>query len=73
MTPSVDYTILFLGEYQGEEFSVEYDCGSNFFTGLDYCIHFLSRKHTLSPNVLNYLIAEVNKLDLNFLNAKILV
>ena len=65
--PSVDYTILFLGEMDGEEFSVEYDCGSSFF-GTNYCVHFLSRKPTLSQKVLDYLVSEVNKLNLNYEN-----
>ncbi len=52
----------------GEEFSVEYDCGSSVITGVNYCVHFLSRKPTLAPHILEYLITEVNKLDLNYLN-----
>ena len=68
LTPAVDYTILLLGELDGEEFSVEYDCGSTYLTGLNYCVHFLSRKPTMSPHVLDHLIAEVNKRGLNFLN-----
>ena len=65
LAPSVDYNILFLGERDGEEYSVEYDCGSNFLTGTNYCVHFLSRKPTMSDKLLNYLIDEVNKLELN--------
>lgn len=42
LAPSVDYTIILLGEYKGEHYSVEYDCSSN-FTGTNYCIHFMSR------------------------------
>ena len=53
LAPSVDYTVLFLGNFtnsQGEveEFSVEYDCGDTFLTGYNYCVHFLSRKPTMS-------------------------
>ena len=65
LAPSVDYTIAFMGFMDGEEYSVEYDCGSNFLTGTDYCVHFLSRKPTMSEKLLNYLIGEVNKLQLN--------
>ncbi|KAM3128164.1 hypothetical protein pb186bvf_019711 [Paramecium bursaria] len=65
---SVDYTVAFLGERNGEEYSIEYDCSKNFLTGLQYCVHFLSRKPTMSTDLLNYLIAEVNKQNLNQLN-----
>ncbi len=45
--PSVDYTIILLGEYNGEEYSVEYDCSDN-FTGYNYCVHFMARTPTMS-------------------------
>ena len=63
--PSVDYTIAFMGEMNGEEYSVEYDCGSTLLTGTNYCVHFLARKPSMSPDVLNYLIDQVNQLGLN--------
>ena len=56
LAPSVDYTIAFMGEMNGEEYSVESDCGSSILTGTNYCVHFLARKPTMSPDVLNYLI-----------------
>ena len=65
LAPSVDYTIALMGNYNGEEYSVEYDCGSSFLTGTNYCIHFLARKPSMSEDLLNYLIGEINKLDLN--------
>lgn len=70
LAPSVDYTILFLGQYtnsQGEveEYSVEYDCGITFLTGYNYCVHFLSRKPTMSEELLQKLISDVNALNLN--------
>ena len=65
LAPSVDYTIAFMGNYNGEEYSVEYDCGSSFLTGTNYCVHFLARKPQMSEELLNYLIGEVNKQDLN--------
>ncbi len=65
LAPSVDYTIAFMGNLDGEEYSVEYDCGSTFLTGMNYCVHFLARKPEMSEKLLNYLIDEVNKQDLN--------
>ena len=65
LAPSVDYTIAFMGNYNGEEYSVEYDCGSSFLTGTNYCVHFLARQPHMSEELLNYLIGEVNKQDLN--------
>ena len=65
LAPSVDYTILLIGEVEGEEYSVEYDCGSSYITGTNYCVHFLSRKPTMSQVLLNHLIAEVNSQFLN--------
>ena len=67
LAPSVDYTIILMGTYGDEEYSVEYDCGSNVF-GTNYCVHFLSRAPTMSEELLNYLIGEVNKLKLNAQN-----
>ena len=54
-----------MGDLDGEEYSVEYDCGTTFLTGTNYCVHFLARKPTMSQNLLNYLVGEVNKLNLN--------
>ena len=70
LAPSVTYTILFLGNFTNsdgniEEYSVEYDCGDNFLTGLNYCVHFLSRNSVMSQELLTYLINEVNALNLN--------
>ena len=65
LTPAVDYTIVFIGEYNGEEYSVEYDCGESFLTGVNYCVHFMARQPTMSQELLSYLIDEVNKLALN--------
>ncbi len=48
LAPSVDYTIAFMGNLDGEEYSVEYDCGTTFLTGTNYCVHFLTRKPTMS-------------------------
>ena len=56
-----------MGAMNGDEYSVEYDCGSN-ITGTNYCVHFLSRSPTMSDTTLNYLIGEVNKLELNTQN-----
>ena len=67
LTPAVDYTIILMGKMNNDEFSVEYDCGSN-ITGTNYCIHFLSRSPVMSDTTLNYLIGEVNKLELNTQN-----
>ncbi|TNV75712.1 hypothetical protein FGO68_gene15136 [Halteria grandinella] len=64
--PSVDYTILLMGERDGEEYSVEYDCGTSFLTGTNYCVHFLARKPTMSEGLLQTLVDEVNALDLNY-------
>ena len=65
--PSVNYTIIELGEYNGEHYSVEYDCSSN-FTGTNYCVHFMSREPTMSDELLQILISRVNKLELNSFN-----
>ena len=65
LAPSVDYTIAFMGALNGEEYSVEYDCGSSFLTGTNYCVHFLAKKPSMSSELLNYLIDEVNKQELN--------
>ena len=62
--PSVDYTIIELGVYNGEHYSVEYDCSSN-FTGTNYCVHFMAREPTMSDALLQYLIGQVTKLELN--------
>ena len=43
LAPSVDYTIAFMGDLDGEEYSVEYDCGTTFLTGTNHCVHFLAR------------------------------
>ena len=67
LTPSVDYTIIMMGSKNGEEYSVEYDCSSN-LTGTNYCVHFMSRTATMSDSLLQYLIAEVNALELNTQN-----
>ena len=63
---SVDYTIIALGTYAptGEEYSVEYDCATN-ITGYNYCVHFMSRKSTMSEELLSYLLEKVLLLDLN--------
>ncbi len=65
LAPSVDYNIFQLGKWGDEEFSVEYDCGTSFGVLTNYCVHFLSRKPTMSTELLNYLIGEVNKQGLN--------
>jgi hypothetical protein len=54
-----------MGTINGEEYSVEYDCGSSLLTGTNYCVHFLARKPSMSPDVLNYLIDKVNEENLN--------
>ena len=56
-----------MGERNGEHYAVEYDCGSN-ITGTNYCVHFMSRQATMSDSLLQYLIGEVNKLQLNSQN-----
>jgi len=68
LAPAVDYTIILMGELNGDEYSVEYDCGSNILSGTNYCVHFLARSPTMSETTLNYLIDEVNKLELNTQN-----
>ena len=62
--PAVNYTIVGLGEYEGEEYSVEYDCGSN-LTGTNYCIHIMARKPTMSDELLQLILAEVDAAGLN--------
>ncbi|CDW78043.1 apolipoprotein d-like [Stylonychia lemnae] len=68
--PPVDYTVLYLGNFtndQGEveEYSVEYDCTEGFLTEYNYCVHFLSRKPTMSKQLLDKLIEDITKLNLN--------
>ena len=65
LAPSVDYTIAFMGNLDGEEYSVEYDCGTTFLTGTNYCVHFLARKPVMSQKLLDFLVGEVNKQALN--------
>ena len=65
LAPSVDYTIAFMGNLDGEEYSVEYDCGTTFLTGTNYCVHFLARKPIMSQKLLDFLVGEVNKQALN--------
>jgi len=62
---SIDYTIVFQGVFNDEEYSVEYDCHDSFFFGTNYCVHFLSRKPVMSEELLTMLIGKVNELDLN--------
>ena len=69
--PSIDYTIVFQGTFNDEEYSVEYDCNESFFFGTNYCVHFLSRKPTMSEELLNYLIERVNELKLNSQNLEL--
>ena len=64
LAPPVDYNIVLLGEYKGEHYSVEYDCSSN-LTGTNYCVHFMSRTPTMSDELLQYLISQVNAMKLN--------
>ena len=63
--PSIDYTIILQGEFNGEEYSVEYDCNEVFLLGRNYCVHFLSRKPYMSDELLQILIEKVNELGLN--------
>ena len=65
--PGVDYTIIELGEYNGEHYSVEYDCSSNLL-GTNYCVHFMAREPTMSDELLQELLSRVNALKLNSQN-----
>jgi hypothetical protein len=58
--PPVSYTIVAMGEWHGEEYSVEYDCG-----GSNYCVHFSARAPTMSNELLQLLITAVDALKLN--------
>ena len=62
--PSVDYTIILMGERNGDHYSVEYDCSTN-FTGTNYCIHILARGPTMQTETLDYLLDTVNQMELN--------
>ena len=62
--PSVDYTIILMGERNGDHYSVEYDCSTN-FTGTNYCIHILAREPTMQTETLDYLLDTVNQMELN--------
>ena len=58
--PSMSYTIVAMGQWQGEEYSVEYDCG-----GSNYCVHFSARLPVMSDELLQHLIALVKGMQLN--------
>jgi len=64
LAPAVNYTIVLMGERDGDEYSVEYDCESNFL-GTNYCIHIFSRKPTMSESTLSYLLEVIDQLELN--------
>ncbi len=59
LPPTVNYTVIALGEENGEEYSVEFDCGA-IFGIVNYCVHILSRKPTLSPAIVNRLVQYAN-------------
>ena len=66
--PPVSYTIVAMGEWQGEEYSVEYDCG-----GSNYCVHFSARQPTMSQQLLQHLLTLVDDMRLNVHNLPLLV
>lgn len=61
--PPVSYTIVAMGSWQGEEYSVEYDCG-----GSNYCVHLSARKPTMSSELLQQLLGLVEDMKLNVHN-----
>jgi apolipoprotein D and lipocalin family protein len=66
----VSYTIIEHGtdEDSGEEYSVEYDCGSQLIGGTNYCIHILGRTPTMSDALRERLIKNAEALDINTRN-----
>ena len=58
--PPVSYTIVAMGEWEGEEYSVEYDCG-----GSNYCVHFSARRANMSQLLLQSLVDQVKVMKLN--------
>jgi apolipoprotein D and lipocalin family protein len=60
LAPSVNYTVIALGP----DHAVEYDCGTSF--GItNYCVHIMSRKRTMDPNLFNSLLAMAENMGLN--------
>ena len=62
--PTVNYTIIAIGE----NYSVEFDCGE-LFGVVNYCVHVLSRTPTMNAGLLAELVRFANStLDLNIYN-----
>ena len=53
-----------MGELNGDEFSVEYDCSSNLF-GTNYCVHILARKPSMEKETLTHILNKIDDLNLN--------
>lgn len=64
----VNYTVISLGE----DYSVEYDCGTSF--GItNYCIHVMSRTRTMDEDKFNELMQMAQEMGLNPQNLDIIV
>ena len=63
----VNYTIIEHGNDTdtGEEYSVEYDCGSQPIAGTNYCIHILARSPTMTDALRERLIKNAEALGIN--------
>lgn len=57
----VNYTIIAIGE----DYSVEYDCGTSSLGITNYCIHVLSRTPTMEQSKFDSLIEYAEGLGLN--------
>jgi apolipoprotein D and lipocalin family protein len=64
---AVNYTIIEKGTdaATGEEYSVEYDCGSQALFGTNYCIHILARRPTMSDGLRERLLQRALALGIN--------
>jgi apolipoprotein D and lipocalin family protein len=57
----VNYTVIAIGD----DYAVEYDCGTSFGFITNYCIHILSRTRTMDKNLFDDLIQQAEEMGLN--------
>jgi apolipoprotein D and lipocalin family protein len=65
--PGVNYTVIDMGEEGADSYAVEYDCGDPLGVSwlTNYCIHILARRPTMSPALLEMLVARAVGAGLN--------
>ena len=58
---TVNYTVISIGD----DYAVEYDCGTSFLGVTNYCIHVMSRTREMDADLFQSLIDEAEKMGLN--------